>query len=126
MSETAERPQPLCVQAGDLRVGDVLNSSTLYRDEDDSQGAVCEAVEHQGVLVTITWRITETGEKFTWTRTTMTPMLLSRRGPSVSARELLWDELGLDMHPNLSREKFAACMDVYDRAASAGSGEELA
>lgn len=121
MSENTERPRPLDVKYGDLRVGDVLNSSPIHRDEDDSQGAVCESVERQAALVTATWRITATGEVFTQTTFATTGAWLARRGPSVSPRELLWDELDLGLHSSLSRERFEECMDAYDRARSAGS-----
>jgi hypothetical protein len=119
MSETTERPRPLSVQLGDVRVGDVMNSNSLYRDEDESQGAVCEGLERQGTLVTATWRITATGEVFTQTRTTMTPMCLMRRAAPVSPRDVLWDALGIDPD-RISREEFDACMDAYDQARSAG------
>lgn len=120
MSENTERPEPLCVRLGDVRVGDVMNSNDRYRDEDDSQGAVCEALERNGPFITATWRITATGEVFTQTRTTKTPTLLACRAPSVSLREVLWNELDLDLQPALSRERFEECMDAYDRARSAG------
>ena len=117
MSETAERRPPLKIQMGDLQVGDVYNSNNLYRDNDESQGAVCEGVEIRGTLVTATWRMVATGEVFTQTRTTMTTICLMRRAASVSARDLLWDELDLDLRQRpISREQFDAYMDAYDQA----------
>ena len=124
MSENRQRQEPLTVKAEDVRVGDVLNEDKIYRDEGELQGAICEAVEHKGAIVATTWRILATGEVFSWKRPTWTPTLLSRRGPSASPREVLWSELGLDLHPSVSRERFEECMNAYDRAAGLASSEE--
>jgi hypothetical protein len=42
-----------------------------------------------------------------------------RATPHASARDELWDVLGIDPE-RISREEFDACLDVYDGAAGVG------
>lgn len=129
MSESTGRRRPLRIDMGDLRVGDIWNSNNVHRDDDESQGAVCEKVEQRGGgMVTVTWRMVATDEVFTETRPGSMGIHLMRRAASVPPREVLWNELDLDLRLRpISREEFEAYMDAYDRAAGAGpvrAGEE--
>lgn len=115
MSENEGRRLAVSVRRGDLRVGDIMNYESIYAGEDETQGAVCEGITRNRALVTVNWRIPATGEAFTDSRFENDRVELMRRGPSVPAREQLWDRMRLYMH-SVSREEFEEHMDAYDQA----------
>lgn len=122
MSENGHRRRALMVRQKDVRVGDILSPDFDYQGDDETVGAVCESVSpDRGTNIKVTWRILATGGTYTSISHKDDRVYLMRRAPGASARDNLWDKLGMDAGRGLvSRAEFEEYMDAYDRAMSAG------